>query len=169
MVESQTGKEGAFRTRVGGPIAEMNGYKIIGVYKTQKEIDDTPHLKGTLTGDYIVEDVNKDNKIDEADRVGCGTYQPKYRYGFSSNFTYKQFDFSFSLEGVEGRKIYDRWLAFLGESGEGFSHASQYYFDNRYHPVNNPNGFLAQPNTEISHQQGKKHEHQAIRSTMQII
>ena len=34
----------------------------------------------------------------------------------------------------------------LTEAGEGFAVPTQYYFDNRYHPVNNPNGFLGQPN-----------------------
>ena len=45
-----------------------------------------------------------------------------------------------------GRKIHDWDQAYITETGEGFGMPSRYYFDNRYHPTNNPDGFLAQPN-----------------------
>lgn len=38
----------------------------------------------------------------------------------------------------------------IGEAGEGFGVPSQYYFDNRYNPVTNPNGFFAMPNMNFS-------------------
>lgn len=141
-----TGYQGSFRTKVGGPIAELYGYNILGVYKTNAEIAETPHMPGTLTGDYIMEDINKDGIIDTKDKKGFGSYSPKLSYGFNSSFTYKGFEFNFSINGIEGRKKLDRELAVFLETGEGFSMPDKYYFDNRYHPVNNPNGFLAQPN-----------------------
>ncbi|SFE00242.1 TonB-linked outer membrane protein, SusC/RagA family [Chitinophaga sp. CF118] len=141
-----TGSESNFRTKVGGPVAELYGYKVTGVYKTQAEIDNSPHMAGTLTGDYKVEDITHDGKIDTDDRMGFGTYNPKFTYGFSSNFSYKGFELSFALQGIQGRKTYDRQIALFDESGEGFSVPSKYYYDHRYHPVDNPDGFLAQPN-----------------------
>lgn len=140
------GNDGQFFTKVGGPIAAMYGYNIIGVYKSQDEINKTPHLAGTLVGDYIVEDLDKNDTVDLNDRKSFGTYNPKLTYGFTANFTYKQFDLSFSVMGVEGRTIYDRNIASQREVGEGFGIPSKYYFENRYHPVNNPDGFFAQPN-----------------------
>ena len=144
-----TGSNSAFRTKVGGPIAELYGYNVTGVYKNQAEIDGSPHINGTLLGDYIVEDINHDGKITPDDRMGFGTYAPKVTYGFNSSFAYKSFELSFSINGISGRKMYDNGLVGM-ESGEGFSMADQYYYENRYHPVNNPNGFLAQPNTNYS-------------------
>lgn len=144
-----TGTNSAFRTKVGGPIAELYGYNVTGVYKNQSEIDNSPHVAGTLLGDYIVQDVNNDGKITPDDRMGFGTYAPKVTYGFNSSFGYKNFELSFSINGIWGRKIYDNGLVNM-ESGEGFSMADTYYYENRYHPVNNPNGFLAQPNTNYS-------------------
>lgn len=141
-----TGAESNFRTRVGGPVAELYGYKVTGVYKTQAEIDNTPHMTGTLTGDYKVEDIDHNGKIDTDDRMGFGTYNPKFTYGFSNNFSYKGFELSFALQGIQGRKTYDRQIALFDESGEGFSVPSKYYYDHRYHPIDNPNGFLGQPN-----------------------
>jgi len=142
-----TGKQSAFVTEVGEPIAMITGYNVTGVYKTQAEIDASPHLPGTLPGDYIVTDVNSNNVIDENDKTAQGTYAPDFTYGLGLNLNYKNFDFNISAYGVEGRTIYDRSLAFLLESGEGFGIPTKYYFDNRYHPENNPNGFFAQPNT----------------------
>ena len=81
--------------------------------------------------------------------MGFGTYAPKITYGFNSSLGYKSFELSFSINGIWGRKIYDNGLVNM-ESGEGFSMADTYYYENRYHPVNNPNGFLAQPNTNYS-------------------
>jgi TonB-linked SusC/RagA family outer membrane protein len=141
-----SGSVSQFLTRVGGPIAQMYGYNIIGVYKTQDQLNSTPRLAGTLLGDYIVEDLNGDGVIDLNDRKTFGTYNPKLTYGFSSNFAYKNIELSFSLVGIVGRKIFDQQLSSQEESGEGFGVPNTYYFANRYHPTNNPDGFLAQPN-----------------------
>ncbi len=141
-----TGSESTFLTRIGGPIAELYGYKVTGVYKSQEEINNTPHLAGTLVGDYKVEDLTGDGIIDLADRKGFGSYNPKFTYGFDSRFEYKGFDLSFSFNGIVGRTLYDRGFALQSESGEGFGVPTKYYFDNRYHPIDNPNGTLGQPN-----------------------
>ncbi|MCX2574590.1 hypothetical protein [Pedobacter sandarakinus] len=102
-------------------------------------------------GDYKVQDVNNDGVINTKDLIALGTYAPKFTYGFNSNFSYKNFDLSFSLIGVQGRKIYDRMLSSSGlEVGEGFSMASEYYFKNRFDPNDNPSGFLAMPSTILS-------------------
>lgn len=140
------GAASQFLTRVGGPIAQLYGYNITGVYKTQDQINSTPHLAGTLTGDYVVQDLNGDGVIDLNDRQTYGTYNPKFTYGFSSNFAYKNFELNFSLVGIQGRKIFDQQLSNQEESGEGFGVPNTYYFENRYHPIDNPDGFLAQPN-----------------------
>lgn len=141
-----TGRDENFVTKVGHSIAEIYGYDIVGVYKTQKEIDNSPHLRGTLTGDYIVRDVNKDGKIDSKDKISKGSYIPDFTYGFGANIDCKGFNLSFDFTGIKGRTLMDGDMASLTESGEGFSVPSKYYFNNRYHPVNNPNGFLGQPN-----------------------
>lgn len=140
------GSAGNFLTRVGGAIAELYGYQVTGVYKTQEEINTTPHLTGTLVGDYKVEDLDKNGVIDLNDRRTFGTYNPKLTYGFSTNFGYKGLELSVSLNGIYGRKLYDQQLSNQEEAGEGFGVPNKYYFEHRYHPVNNPNGFLGQPN-----------------------
>lgn len=141
-----TGRDQLFVTEVGHSIAEIYGYKIDGVFKTQQEIDNTPHLDGTLTGDLRVTDVNQDGVINTDDQISKGTYAPDFTYGFGANVSYKGLSFSFNFTGIEGRTLLDGDLASVTESGEGFGRPTTYYFNNRYHPDDNPNGFLGQPN-----------------------
>ncbi len=133
-------------TKVGSQVAEFYGYQVTGVFKTQDELNNTPKLPGTLLGDLMVKDINNDGIIDTKDWAPMGAYAPKFTYGFSNTFTYKNFQLTFSLVGVEGRKVFESNFATREESGEGFAMPTKYYFENRYHPVNNPNGFLGQPN-----------------------
>ena len=141
-----TGRDQLFVTQIGRPIAEIYGYQVDGVFKTQEEIDSYPHLDGTLTGDLRAVDVNGDGEINDDDKISKGTYAPDFTYGFGANFDYKGFTLSFNFVGVEGRTLLDGDLSSLTEAGEGFALPTQYYFDNRYHPENNPDGFLGQPN-----------------------
>lgn len=69
-----TGTDQNFVTKVGHSIAEIYGYDVVGIYKTQDEIDNSPHLPGTLTGDYIVRDINGDGLIDTDDKISKGSY-----------------------------------------------------------------------------------------------
>lgn len=146
QIQIATGTDQSFVTKVGQPIAEIYTYNSKGVYKTQQEIDATPHLAGTLPGDLIIEDVDKNGVIDNKDKTSKGNYAPELTYGFGANLGYQNFTFSFSFNGIGGRTIFDGDMYSLTESGEGFGVPTKYYFDNRYHPLDNPNGFLGQPN-----------------------
>ncbi|MGE8525706.1 SusC/RagA family TonB-linked outer membrane protein [Chryseobacterium rhizosphaerae] len=137
-------------TKVGESIAEMYGYNILGVYKSQTEIDNSPHISGTMVGDYIMEDLNKDGKIDTNDKKSFGSGIPKYVLGLTNSFRYENFELNFTLYSELGRKIYNGDMVSISESGEGFGVPSQYYFDNRYNPVTNPNGIYAMPNMNFS-------------------
>lgn len=145
-----TGENNFSITKVGGSIGEMYGYNIIGIYKNQQEINSSPHITGTLVGDYIMEDLNNDGRIDVNDKRSFGSGVPKYIIGFNNNFRYGNFELSFSLYSEIGKKIYNADAVTTLESGEGFGMASQYYFDNRYNAVSNPEGFFGMPNMNFS-------------------
>lgn len=133
-------------TKVGRPIAEIYGYHVTGVFKTQEQLNSLPKLPGTLLGDYIVADTNGDQVIDQKDWARMGSYFPKFSYGLTNNFTYKNFNLGFSITAISGRTIYAYQLATREESGEGFTLPSKYYYANAFDPINNPNGTLAQAN-----------------------
>jgi TonB-linked SusC/RagA family outer membrane protein len=67
-------------------------------------------------GDIRYVDKNNDGRIDyENDRFIFGNSFPRYTYGFSYDLTYKQWDFSFFVQGVGKRQ---QWLR--GEIVEAF-------------------------------------------------
>ena len=134
-----------FITRVGDPIAQFYAYDIVGVYKSQEQINGDPitPLAGTEIGDYVVRDVNGDGRISDADRTTLGDYNPDFTYGFGFNAEWQGFDLSVQFQGVEGRKAADR-MVYYTESGEGFFVPNQYYVDN-YFTDDNPDGFFRRP------------------------
>lgn len=146
QVQIISGSSANIITKVGEPLAEIYGYHVTGVFKSQQELNSLPKLPGTLLGDYIVEDTNGDGVINQSDWKPMGSYFPKFSYGLTNNFTWKNFNLGFSIAAISGRTIYAFQLATREESGEGFTLPSKYYYQNAFDPVNNPNGTLAEAN-----------------------
>ncbi|MBE7168963.1 MAG: TonB-dependent receptor [Williamsia sp.] len=104
-----------FITRVGEPIGSYFLPKQLGVFKTQAEVNAYPHfidaagnydLATSKPGDFKFLDADGDKTIDlTKDRVIIGSYQPKFTVGFATDFAWKGFDLSASLQGVYGNKI----------------------------------------------------------------
>lgn len=134
-----------FITKIGEPIAQFYNYEILGVYRSQAEIDNsaTTPLPGTEVGDYVVRDADGDGLITPDDRVTQGDYSPDFTYGFGLQVDYKGFDLAVQFSGVEGRKVSDNMVN-RSESGEGFFVPTQYYVDN-YFNESNPDGFFRRP------------------------
>lgn len=80
--------------RPGYPVGAFWGAKVTG-------IDDQ--------GKYIIEDIDGDGRIDEnaSDRTFIGNPLPKVTASMTNNFTYKNFNLSFLLNGNFGNKIYN--------------------------------------------------------------
>ncbi len=95
------------RIAVGQPVGVFWVYKTAGIYKTQSQIDNSPHMSGAKVGDLIYVDTNHDGVINEKDRVYEGSYQPKAYYGFNISMQYKAFDFLLTGYGNLGNKIYN--------------------------------------------------------------
>lgn len=94
-------------TRVGDAIGSYYGHVVEGIFQTQEEINNAPtDMMGTPTpGDFRFKDVNGDGVIDNDDRTVLGSYHPDYTWGITNRFNYRNFDFSFFIQGVEGREI----------------------------------------------------------------
>lgn len=93
------------RTMAGQPLDAYYGFVMEGVYQNAAEI--SAHQFGTtnpsaLPGDIRFRDLNGDGMINDADRTFIGNPVPKLSYGFNFSTSYKGFDLSFLLQGVEG-------------------------------------------------------------------
>ncbi len=80
--------------RAGYPVGALWGAKVTG-------IDDK--------GQYVIEDINGDGKIDEnaTDRTFIGNPLPKVTASLTNNFTYGNFNLSFLLNSNWGNKIFN--------------------------------------------------------------
>jgi TonB-linked SusC/RagA family outer membrane protein len=99
--------------KVGQPLGTFYGYQFAGVAQTGDDLSKIPvDARGSSSnavqaGDPIYVDQNKDGKITDADKVILGNSQPDFTYGFSTSFTYKNFDVSVLFQGSQGNKLYN--------------------------------------------------------------
>ena len=105
--QSVFGWPNSYQLVVGQPLGNMNGFEVLGVFKNQADLDAYAQTgtKADRLGNWIIKDQNGDGKIDENDRVKIGKGVPDFLYGLSQTFTYKAFDLSLSLQGVQGRDL----------------------------------------------------------------
>ncbi len=101
-------------TTIGNPIGLFYGYKTDGLFKDQAVLNSAPIQFGqpvgtgageTALGDVKYVDVNGDGKIDAADKTFIGNPHPKFTYGFTNNFRYKNVDLSIFLQGSYGNDV----------------------------------------------------------------
>jgi TonB-linked SusC/RagA family outer membrane protein len=103
---------------VGQPAIQFYGYKTDGVYTTFAQVaaakalnvNGTPFLYtkyAPVVGGIRVLNTNGDNALDANDRVVLGSPFPQFTWGITNTFTYKQFDLSFLIQGVQGNKVLD--------------------------------------------------------------
>ncbi|WP_245580833.1 SusC/RagA family TonB-linked outer membrane protein [Daejeonella oryzae] len=97
------------RTEAGQPISSYFGYVFDGIYQNTSEV--SSHLftntNGTQPGDIKFKDLDGDGQINANDRNFIGNPIPKLTYGFAFSSEFKQFDFSFLLQGVQGVDRYN--------------------------------------------------------------
>lgn len=140
------GDRGFSITKVGHSISEYYGYDVIGIYKSQDDFKKYPSMSGTQIGDYIIKDLNNDGVINTKDKRSFGSPTPKVVLGFNNTVRYKQFELMIDMYSELGKKIFSQAMSNRISSGEGFAVPSKDYFEHRYHPDNNPDGYYATPN-----------------------
>ncbi len=106
-------------SEIGGPLYNFYGYKVAGVYKDLADIENSPKAEKypsdgvfkrgntVWVGDIKYEDINGDGKIDENDRTSIGSPLPKFTFGWTNSFRYKNLDLSIFLNGSYGNKVFN--------------------------------------------------------------
>lgn len=94
-------------TIIGHSQFDIFGYKTMGIFQSQSEVDGAAKQVGAGPGRLRYEDINNDKKIDDLDRTWIGTTLPALEYGLRIDLTYKNFDFSAFGSGVAGRTGFD--------------------------------------------------------------
>ena len=101
-----------YMNRVGDPLIQYFGYKTDGVWLSQADITaaqaaglTSPLSNVFVPGGLKLVDVNGDKIINADDRVVTGSPYADFNWGITNNFTYKSFDLSFMLQGVQGGQL----------------------------------------------------------------
>jgi TonB-linked SusC/RagA family outer membrane protein len=120
--------------QTGGPLNTYLLYNAIGIFRTQEELDKTPHVTGAQPGDLIYQDYNNDGQItaDDQVRTKYGNI-PEITYGFNVYASFESFDLAVLFSGQAHVSQY-----VLPESGSIGNFYSS-WADNRWSPTN-PNG-----------------------------
>ncbi len=96
----------ATRAAVGYPIGGFWGYKINGVYASEKEALQDPVLQNIKdAGFFKYKDVTGDNVVNKDDITYLGSPLPWLILGFNVGFNYKNWDFSMLINSQIGNKI----------------------------------------------------------------
>ncbi len=131
------------KTLVGSAVGQFYGYKAIGIFRTAADLatyarragNTIDPKSGTYLGDIIFQDTNKDGVINGDDRVVIGDPNPDFTFGFTNNFTYKNFDLGIFINGSYGNDIFN-YTRVWGEGMTATSGNQMLSVNNRWTPVN---------------------------------
>ena len=133
---------------VGQPMTVIYDFRKLGIWQTKDAAaiaaQTSPVQKA---GQIHVEDVNKDGKIDAADRQILGNFQPQWEGGLTNRFAYKNFDLTVVMYARMGMKVLVPYVTADG-GNQGFpffmqTRVNQLKVD--YWTPNNPTNAFPQP------------------------
>ncbi|MFS4484112.1 SusC/RagA family TonB-linked outer membrane protein [Hyunsoonleella sp. 2307UL5-6] len=91
--------------REGEVLGAFWGYEYLGVYQGGDLDEGTALLPGGEAGDQLFVDVDGSGEISPSDQKIIGDPTPDFTFGFTNNFTYKNFDLNIFFQGVQGGDI----------------------------------------------------------------
>ncbi|MFP9114402.1 SusC/RagA family TonB-linked outer membrane protein [Flavobacterium sp. RHBU_3] len=120
-----------YQKQTGNPYGTYLLYDAIGIFQTDDQVANTPHVTGAQPGDLIYRDVNGDGQItaDDMTRSKYGNI-PQMTFGLVADASYKNFDLSVVFYGQTQVSQY-----VLPESGTVGNFYSS-WADNRWSPTN---------------------------------
>jgi len=99
------------RTAPGHAIGSFYGFKTLGIFQTQADVNNYVGKNGLIQpnakpGDFKWADLDGDGKITANDRTFIGDPTPKYSYGFTATAAWNNFDIVVFGQGAGGNKIF---------------------------------------------------------------
>ena len=95
--------------RRGESLGSFYGLNFIGIVQQGEDVSKLPTVNGLTPkpGDLKYEDVDHNGRIDGDDRVILGSIQPDLVYGFSTQLSWRNLDFSAAFAGSYGNEVYN--------------------------------------------------------------
>ncbi len=119
-----------YRKQEGHPMGSYLVYPTQGIFRDQAQVDATTvKMNGTVEGEPIYVDTDKNGKIDSGDMIrSYSSIVPEIQYGIYGGVSYKGVDFNFLFQGQAKAKM----LLFFDQSGA----KPEYVFTERWTPDN---------------------------------
>jgi len=133
----------------GMPFGSKLVYKAIGIYRTQKDLDNNVNYPGAKLGGLIFADLNHDGVIDARDQymfnatsstdpiTNITSIFPSTMYALNIALNYKNFDMTIFFQGQSGAKLRLQNHFDSGAGGNGLA-----YVANNSYTISNPNAEL---------------------------
>ena len=109
--------------RKGEALGSFYGLRFDGIVQQGEDVSKLPTINGLTpkAGDAKFVDANNDHKIDGNDRVILGSVQPDFTFGFSSQLQVREWDFSVTLAGSYGARLYNALGRRLEQTGDSYN------------------------------------------------
>lgn len=145
------------QTNVGQGVGEFYGYKSLGIFQSQAQIDalnaKSPNgiyqKTATGPGDRYFADTDGNGFVNADDQVSLGSPLPKFYGGVNLDASYKSWDFNAYFYGVYGNKtlnyVESSLQSFQNRSFVGVQNVSEEYFNNRW-TANKPSNTFGRAN-----------------------
>lgn len=101
----------------GESLGTLKGHLFEGIWSTSEEAE--ANKFGQMPGDPKYKDLNGDHKINASDLTIIAHTAPKFSFGFNNKFSYKDFELSFSIQGVYGNQIFNAGRIFTEKTNWG--------------------------------------------------
>ena len=95
--------------RRGEALGSFYGLRFIGIVQNGEDVSVLPTVNGQTPepGDLKYEDTDHNGRIDGNDRQILGSIQPDIVYGFNTQLSWHDFDFSAAFAGSYGNEVYN--------------------------------------------------------------
>ena len=94
--------------REGEVIGSFYGYKVLGVFRSDADVDRVkPDGTAYRAGDYMIQDINGDFRINEKDRQIIGSVLPDVFGNFGTSVNYKRISLNAMFSWTSGNELYN--------------------------------------------------------------
>lgn len=112
---------------IGKPYGVCYDYNIIGMWQIE-DVRNGNVPSGFTYGTYKIEDIDGDGKYTaDNDRKILGYTDPSYRFGINNSFRYKDWEFKFFINSIQGGKDY-----YYGQPGSGLMNPDNIFQNNSF-------------------------------------
>lgn len=144
------GMESLFLRRNGYAIGTLYGYVEDGFYDNEAEVRADPYYANesaskvkSMVGQIKYKNMDDDPTIDDRDKAIIGNTNPDYQYGLTNTMTYKNWTFSFFMQGTYGNDILNANL--LAFDLVGGNNMPKFVWDTRWTSENRNNAEWPRP------------------------